>query len=274
MIPKSSLLPAVALLLVLLFAGGSLGAQERFDNYRVYSVNIENEAQRGALDGLWRVLSKSVNYWKGGNQVDTIADLMVAPEDQPQFEAILEQNEFKWQLKVNNVQELIDGQQPKVKPRLDDGAMEWESYHTFDEITAWMDGLLVTYPDILTDVSIGFSVEGRPLRGLKLSRQQGNKAILIEANTHAREWITAATATYFLNELLTSTDANMIDLSTAYDWIVFPVHNPDGYVYSFETNRMWRKNRGRHGLICIGVDPNRNWGYQWKSKLTSFRSFI
>ena len=27
---------------------------------------------------------------------------------------------------------------------------------------------------------------------------------------------------------------------------------------------MWRKTRSRHrGNACVGVDPNRNWGYHW-----------
>lgn len=240
-------------------------APDRFDNYRVYSLKIENEAQRESLEALREVLTKPVDFWKGSNQVTAMADIMVAPEDQIAFEAVLLKDNFKWQLKIENVQELIDGEQPKVKPRVD-GVMEWESYHTFDEIMAWMDELLVQYPDILTNVVIGNSVEGRPMRGLKLSKREGRPALLIEANTHAREWITAATATHFLNELLTSTDTKLVYLANNFDWIIFPIVNPDGYVYSFSDNRMWRKNRARHAVICLGVDPNRNWGYQWASE--------
>lgn len=261
MMGKLSLLATILLLL-----GISSAIPDRFDGFNVYSVNIENDVQHSALDGLWKVLSRPVNYWKGLNRVNSIADIMVAPEDQVKFEAILVEGHFKWQLKVKNVQQLIDGEQPKiVKPRVA-GEMDWVSYHPVDEIYAWMDQLLVQYPDVLTDLRIGFSVEGRPLRGLKLSKKAGNSAILIEANTHAREWITAATATHFLNELLTSTDPNLVFMTNAYDWIIFPVHNPDGYAYSFEKNRMWRKNRAKNGLICYGVDPNRNWGFEWASK--------
>lgn len=261
------------LLALLLVVGGALAAPERFDNYKVYSLKVETEAQRDTLDGLWRHLSKSVNYWKGSNDINAMADLMVAPEDQQTFENLLVQSNFKWQLKVKDVQKLIDLEQPKrLNPRVD-GEMDWTSYHTFDEIQAWMDQLLVRYPEILTDQRIGFTVEGRPMRGLKLSKRAGNSAILIEANTHAREWITSATATHFLNELLTSEDPNVIALSTNYDWLIFPVHNPDGFVYSRENNRMWRKNRAKHGKICIGTDPNRNWGYQWASKRLTFVLF-
>lgn len=240
-------------------------ASDRFDNYRVYSLKIENEVQRESLEAVRKVLTKPVDFWKGSNQVSAMADIMVAPEDQTIFEDMLLAENFKWQLKIENVQELIDGEQAKVRPRID-GVMEWESYHTFDEIMAWMDELLVQYPDILTDVRIGYSVEGRPMRGLKLSKREGRQALLIESNTHAREWITAATSTHFLNELLTSTDTKLVYLANNFDWIIFPIVNPDGYVYSFENNRMWRKNRSRHALICLGVDPNRNWAYQWASE--------
>lgn len=64
---------------------------------------------------------------------------------------------------------------------------------------------------------------------------QGNPAILIESNIHAREWITSATSTYILNELLTSTDADVIDIATNIDWYFIPVLNPDGFNYTKTT---------------------------------------
>ncbi|XP_037539214.1 carboxypeptidase A2 [Nematolebias whitei] len=36
--------------------------------------------------------------------------------------------------------------------------------------------------------------------------------------------------------------------------------NPDGYVYTYTNDRMWRKTRSQTpGSVCRGVDPNRNW---------------
>uniref|UniRef100_A0A1A9WVJ5 Peptidase M14 domain-containing protein n=1 Tax=Glossina brevipalpis TaxID=37001 RepID=A0A1A9WVJ5_9MUSC len=67
-------------------------------------------------------------------------------------------------------------------------------------------------------------------------------------------------------------------------WYIMPVLNPDGYVYSHDYDRFWKKSRSLHvsrptGLIhsamtwlkqkrtkekiCIGVDLDRNWHYQW-----------
>lgn len=56
--------------------------------------------------------------------------------------------------------------------------------------------------------------------------------MFIEANIHAREWISSATATWFINQLLTSTDPAVVDLAENIDWYIIPVMNPDGFSYS------------------------------------------
>ncbi len=41
---------------------------------------------------------------------------------------------------------------------------------------------------------------------------------------------------------------------------IIPVPNPDGYVYTWDVDRLWYKNRSPTGNEeCIGIDMNRNW---------------
>lgn len=47
----------------------------------------------------------------------------------------------------------------------------WTSYHTHSEIYAWLDSLLVQYPTILTDLTVGSTFEGRHIRAIRLSRK-------------------------------------------------------------------------------------------------------
>lgn len=61
---------------------------------------------------------------------------------------------------------------------------------------------------------------------------QGNPTIFIESTIHAREWITVATSCYILNELLTSNDTSIQHLVNNYDFMIVPVVNVDGYVYT------------------------------------------
>ena len=56
--------------------------------------------------------------------------------------------------------------------------------------------------------------------------------------------------------------------------IPLPSINPDGYEYSRNFDRMWRKTRSRNGGHCVGVDPNRNWGHKWGGKVTDRMSAL
>ena len=49
-----------------------------------------------------------------------------------------------------------------------------------------------------------------------------------------------------------------------YEIHIMPLVNPDGYEYSWTTNRLWRKNRNPNiGSSCVGTDLNRNFGFKW-----------
>ena len=48
------------------------------------------------------------------------------------------------------------------------GAWEWASYHDTDGIEELLSLLETEYPDIASQFSIGTSVEGRALRGIKV----------------------------------------------------------------------------------------------------------
>jgi len=113
--------------------------------------------------------------------------------------------------------------------------LEWTSYYELDVINEFLDSVIAQYPGIVTEFIAGHSFEGRDLRGIKISYQEGNPGILIDGNIHAREWISSATATWIINELLTSSNAEVRNIAENYDWYILPVINPDGFVYSHTT---------------------------------------
>ncbi|KAJ6648916.1 Zinc carboxypeptidase A 1 [Pseudolycoriella hygida] len=232
----------------------SVAAKTRYDNYRVYSVNVENADHLSRLESI----QNKYDFWKSGT-IGHQSDIMVAPHEVDEFEKFIE--DMNSSLKVDNVQRLIDLESNSTR----EGTMEdfgWTSYHTHSEIYAWLDTLLLQYPTILTNYYVGSSFEGRQIRAVRLSRKEGNPSIFIEANIHAREWITSATATWLLNELLTSTDPVVQVMSNEYDWIIVPIVNVDGFVHT-QTQRTWRKTRQSHSLFCYGADPNRNFDAHW-----------
>ncbi|HET9385902.1 MAG TPA: M14 family metallopeptidase, partial [Gemmatimonadales bacterium] len=110
--------------------------------------------------------------------------------------------------------------------------------------------------------SIGASQEGRPILAVKIgppddAPQRPN--VLFLATHHAREWISTAVALDLIRWLADSAGAT---LATHDVWVI-PVQNPDGYQYTFTTDRYWRKNRRPNSGGSVGVDPNRNYPAFW-----------
>jgi Zinc carboxypeptidase len=57
--------------------------------------------------------------------------------------------------------------------------------------------------------------------------------------------------------------SNYSKLLDEVDFVIMPVVNPDGYEFTFNRWRLWRKTRSRNGANCLGVDANRNYDFHW-----------
>ncbi len=147
-------------------------------------------------------------------------------------------------------------------------------YYTYDEVTSQLNSMISEFPDLVSNIEIiGYSLENRPIRAVKISdnpnAQENEPEILFTALHHAREPESMMTLLYYMWHLLENygTDGEATYLvNNRQIWFV-PVVNPDGYVYNQTTNPsgggMWRKNRSQNSDGSRGVDLNRNYGFQW-----------
>ncbi|XP_076285716.1 carboxypeptidase B isoform X2 [Lasioglossum baleicum] len=209
------------------------------------------------------------SVWLGN---ETALDVMVRSEEIPRVARYLKQKDLDYNVVIEDLQRQIDEENPipseeemqEMEGRFGH-RMEWTSYHRLDDIHTYLDYLAETFPGVCSVVSIGNSVEGRPLKVLRISNGKPNvPALWIDGGIHAREWISPAAVTYIIDYLVDNSES----LET--DYYILPVANPDGYEYTFTRDRLWRKNRRRAiGSSCTGVDLNRNFGYRWGGKGTS-----
>jgi len=167
---------------------------------------------------------------------------------------------------------------------------DWfDSYHAYEDHKAFVEDMHSAFPRNSEMVSTGTSYEGRDMFGLKLfgerrrwgrgwgRHEETKPAIVFHGTVHAREWITTMALEYVTYNLISDyKSSGRKDESDAkaildnYDVYFFYVVNPDGFVYTQEVNRLWRKNRSPpppdfFNQSCIGVDVNRNWPYMWSS---------
>src|SRR5688500_11510165 len=95
-------------------------------------------------------------------------------------------------------------------------------------------------------------------------------AVLYNSAQHAREWITPEMTRRLMHHVIAgySGDPEIRTLLESTELWFVPVANPDGYDYTFSTERLWRKNlqdNDSDGQITgvDGVDPNRNFPTRW-----------
>ncbi|XP_058834630.1 carboxypeptidase B-like [Topomyia yanbarensis] len=149
----------------------------------------------------------------------------------------------------------------KTNPR---HTISWDHFWTQEEIEEYMHELVEHYPDIATLETIGTSTEGRDIDAILVSYgTNANKPlVVIDAGLRAREWVSPMMAMFVLHELVEHPE-QFSDILAEVNFLVIPLVNPDGYVYSHETDRNWIKSRSDNGNGCYGVDLNRNFDYQW-----------
>ncbi|WYZ46173.1 hypothetical protein EsH8_IX_000398 [Colletotrichum jinshuiense] len=144
------------------------------------------------------------------------------------------------------------------------------AYHSYADHLQFLTDLRASFPSQSEIVTAGSSFQGRALTGIHIwgSGGKGSKpAVVLHGTVHAREWISTMTTEYLAYQLLTkyATDSAIKAVVDKFDFYITPVVNPDGFVYTQTTDRLWRKNRQTNtGSSCVGRDPNRNWPYKWE----------
>ena len=100
--------------------------------------------------------------------------------------------------------------------------MSWSKYHDYNTLVRYMECLASTYDSLVTIYTIGYSSEGKPLKLVKIGSGYGQKeAIWIDGGIHAREWISPATASYIMSELVEKSSSYSRILSK-YDVYIMP----------------------------------------------------
>ena len=159
-------------------------------------------------------------------------------------------------------------------------AAGYDVYRSWDESGGIRDELRLLARrnrDIVKLVVLGHTEQGREIVALKLTRgargvPDGSRpAVLYSSLQHAREWISLEVNRRLLHHYVNGwrtgdTEVRGLLRSTEL-WFVLAA-NPDGYQFTFDHERLWRKNvRDINGdgqtTVGDGVDPNRNFDEHW-----------
>jgi extracellular matrix protein 14 len=156
----------------------------------------------------------------------------------------------------------------------------FQNYQPLSVLYPWLRLMASLFPSHVSLSSIGLSAEGRDIPALRVGARvefppghehDSRPTLLITGGSHAREWISVSSAAYIAYNLVTAYDdprfADVTKLLNHFDVVFLPVLNPDGYEYTFSTDRLWRKTRQETPLpFCPGIDMDRAFTFGWDGK--------
>src|SRR5262249_11263007 len=167
----------------------------------------------------------------------------------------------------------VDAERESIARAREAANGDWfQTFRRGNEISDYLDALAQQFPDLAETSVIGQSLEGRDMRMIRISGpdtewkpKDARPAFVIDGTQHAREWIAPMTVMFAIDRLLRQYDSDdrIQAVVNAVDFYFVPLVNPDGYEFTWASDRYWRKNRRVNMPRCEGVDLNRNWSVGW-----------
>lgn len=253
------------------WGGGSASAQvpggENYDGWKVVRVVNKSLRDLRMMEGL------GAQPWRCGGVGVGPSEYMVSPEAM----AALKAAGVKSEVVVPDLRPLIERERAEIAAAREAEAAGglrgpgwFSTYRTYTEISSYVNTLVAAHPELAVRVNVGNSLQVRQIFGIRITSSANGgpgvkPQIVLNGLQHAREWITGATTMWIADKLVNTytTDTRVQRLLDRYEFIIIPVTNPDGYEWTWSNVRLWRKNRRDNGNGTVGVDTNRNWGYQW-----------
>lgn len=233
-----------------------------FHNHQVLRYNVQNEEQAQIIRDM------NLDVWShDSNIVYGLNDIMVSPAQKSQ---LAKYGINHHDVMVEDVEQHLSKERETLERLLAQPQASWyDAYHPLDEIISHYANFSTAYPNLVEswNPNIGRSIEGRSLAGIIITARNTNpkKNIYIQGGQHAREWVSHSTVAYITEQLLSlyGKDAEVTKILDNTRIVIIPVVNVDGYVFTWSSNRLWRKNRRQNTGGTFGVDLNRNWDDHW-----------
>lgn len=256
---------AAVLLLLLISGAASRSSYARtvsYEGQKVYRCQFNDTRIVGRL-----AASEDLDVWK------------VSPEGLADIRTMNEAGERELRrlgcfVHIRDVDEWLAPHEDSLKQDSSSASLNssldyFDEYHTYESILGFYTALAAQYSELVTFTpSIGQSLELRPMPAVKITAATGEQTpvVLLTCQIHAREWISSSTCMFMAQTLLerVETDPRVREILTHSELHIIPFMNPDGYVYTWTGDRLWRKNRRVNtGSNCRGVDLNRNFNIRW-----------
>merc|ERR1712180_299742 len=256
-----------SLVLSLLFIGASLAVPDTYEGQQVWRLQVPAESISGVRSLVSRL---ELDVWASNKNW---MDVRVHPQHQRQLEDALGVLGVQHNVNIPDLDKLVAEERSSLRKQGE--RVVFDAYNQWEDIESYLLELNETNPNIVVS-SIGKTYEGRDMLVAKISTDSSadKPSVWFDFGIHAREWITPASGLWGLDHMANGGHDGINQLLEKFDVYLMPVTNPDGYHYTWNGDRMWRKNRQEYEAnTCKGVDLNRNFDDgHWDGDGTSHNS--
>jgi len=141
-----------------------------------------------------------------------------------------------------------------------------KNFHNYSETLIALDEIIKNHPKIAQRFSIGKSLEGREIVGVRISGNPNMDSLptaIFMGGHHAREHLSMEIPLKLAQYLADNYETNprIKELLDSREVVIVPIVNPDGAEYDISNGnyKYWRKNRRKNQDGTYGVDLNRNY---------------
>ncbi|KRZ68071.1 Carboxypeptidase A2, partial [Trichinella papuae] len=248
-------------------SGYSNKALETYQGHILLEAVPRTEQQLITLQQLIHCNNSEIDVWALSSSIRKKSLILVAPQRHYDIYKRMLDDGIKVKIVIDNLKSMFATHANIIERRIhkrnfSSKDFDLSEYHTYDEIIEYMKMISYQYPNWTKLISVGYSFEGRELLAIKIGT--ASSSFWIDAGIHSREWISVSSAVFIIGQLVKqySLDRNLRRLLSETSWIILPVFNPDGYEFTWNGDRLWRKSRSKYEIPlfnpCVGVDLNRN----------------
>lgn len=255
--------------------------KKSYYGYKLISVTPTSDDEVQLLRTM-QVEDDKVDFWTEPTRPGNPAKIMVSRDSDGLVLSNLRRKGIKYSILSDNVDQLISRSVSSMSRRnlpVEQEASPYfdlNDFNSLDNIQEWLNTTVNSCPPCIKCelVTIGYTYENRSIDALMIYNPKlrgRRKTVFVDGAVHAREWLTTVQVLKLIDRLVHGDDTDAKKLRTRYRWFIIPVANPDGYVYTHNIDRLWRKNRSpnANNAFCPGTDINRNFQFHWGEVGTS-----
>src|SRR5690606_33646121 len=229
-------------------------------------VQVDRASPREAL----AIFQITDDIWTHSARAGEPLVFRVTPEPRQRLEGL----GIAHRVVVEDLQDAVEAERARIQAAVAGDGVEWyEEYKTYDEHKQWAQEFAAASGGLASFEIVGPSLEEREIYAVRIDEPAADPerpVILIIGGQHAREWVSPMTTMWLVVQRAGS-DRRAVQLREKFEFVLVPIMNPDGYQYTWDERRLWRKIRRDNGGGSFGVDLNRKWGHQWGGEGSSGR---